>query len=128
MIHLVLYANYLLGLTYRFLIKKKSQEIQLFICHCSFITLAQNTIGRRQIVRFLETLQTCYTVLPILELEIIKVLFFTFSIELHGIYFLIQYLSFKNFAECTFFVVVVFCTFAVCGVLLFFHNSCPEYG
>ena len=83
---------------------------------------------RRQIVRFLETLQTGYTVLPILELEIIKVLFFTFSIELHGIYFLIQYLSFKNFAECTFFVVVVFCTFAVCGVLLFFHNSCPEYG
>ena len=28
------------------------QELNLFICHCSFITLAQNTIVRVQMVRF----------------------------------------------------------------------------
>ena len=39
---------------------KNFQEIKLFICHCSFITLAQNTIVRLQIIRFLETLQTKY--------------------------------------------------------------------
>ena len=39
---------------------KNFQEIKLFICHCSFITLAQNTIVRLQITRFLETLQTKY--------------------------------------------------------------------
>ena len=34
------YANCFLGLTYGFL-NKNFQEIKLFICHCSFITLAQ---------------------------------------------------------------------------------------
>ena len=43
-----------LGLTYGFL-NKNFQEIKLFICHCSFITLAQKTTMSLQIVRFLET-------------------------------------------------------------------------
>ena len=49
------YANCFLGLTYGFL-NKNFQLINLFICHCSFITLAKQTIERLQIVRFLETL------------------------------------------------------------------------
>ena len=51
------YAICFLGLTYGFW-NKNFQVIKLFICHCSFKTLAQNTIVRLQIVRFLETLQT----------------------------------------------------------------------
>ena len=53
-IQLMLYANCFLGLTYGFL-NKNFQEINLFICHCSFITLAQETTLTPQIVRFLET-------------------------------------------------------------------------
>ena len=49
------YANYFLELTFGFFVKN-FQEIKLFICHCSFITLAQKTT-----VRFLETLQTGYS-------------------------------------------------------------------
>ena len=60
---LVLYANCFLGLTYGFL-NKRFQEIKLFICHPSFITLAQNTIVRLQIV-FLENLYTGYS--PVLS-------------------------------------------------------------
>ena len=37
------HANCFLGLTYWFL-NKNFQEIKLFTCHCSFITLAQKTI------------------------------------------------------------------------------------
>ena len=61
-IQMVLYANCFLGLTYGFF-NKNFQEIKLFICHFSFITLAQNTIGRLQPqnVGFLETLQTGYS-------------------------------------------------------------------
>ena len=55
-IQLVLYANCFLGLTYGFL-NKNFKEIKLCICRCSFITLAQNTIVRLQIVRFLEALR-----------------------------------------------------------------------
>ena len=58
-IQLVLYANCFLGLTYGFL-NKSFQEMKLFICYCSFITLAQNTIVRLQIVRLLEKLMTGY--------------------------------------------------------------------
>ena len=50
------YVNSFLGLTYGFLNNKKFQEVKLFICHCSFITLAQKTT-----VRFLETLQIGYS-------------------------------------------------------------------
>ena len=61
-IQLALYANCFLGLTYGFF-NKNFQEIKLFICHFSFITLAQNTIVRLQPqnVGFLETLQTGYS-------------------------------------------------------------------
>ena len=59
-IQLVLYENCFLGLTYGFL-NKNFQEIKLFICPCSLVTLAQNTITRLQIVRFLQTLQTGYS-------------------------------------------------------------------
>ena len=52
-IQLVLYANFFLGITHGFL-NKSFQEIKLFICYCSFITLAQNTIVRLQIERLLE--------------------------------------------------------------------------
>ena len=41
-------------LTYR-LLNNNFQEIKLFICHSSFITLTQKTTMRLQIVRFLET-------------------------------------------------------------------------
>ena len=54
------YANCFLGLTYGFW-NKNFQLINLFICHCSFITLAKKMIERLQIVRFLETLQTGYS-------------------------------------------------------------------
>ena len=60
---LVLYANCFLGLTYGFL-NKRFQEIKLFICHRSFITLTQNTIVRLKIV-FLENLYTGYS--PVLS-------------------------------------------------------------
>ena len=63
---LVLYANCFLGLTYGFL-DKRFQEIKLFICHCSFITLAQITIVRLQIV-FLVKLYAGYS--PLLNIEI----------------------------------------------------------
>ena len=54
-IQLVLYANCFFGLTYGFL-NIRFEEIKFFICNCSFITLAQNTIVRLQIVRLLEKL------------------------------------------------------------------------
>ena len=39
-------CDLLVRLTYGFL-NKNFQEIKLFICQCSFITVAQNTIVRR---------------------------------------------------------------------------------
>ena len=73
---------------------KNFQEIKFFICHCSFITLAQKTTMRLQIVRLLDTLRRA----------------------LSWVITIIHYLRFKNLLS-----------FAVCSVLLFFHNLCPEY-
>ena len=75
-------------------LNKNFQEIKLFICHCSFITLAQKTTMRLQIVILLDTLRQA----------------------LSWITTIIHYLPFKNFLS-----------FAVCSVLLFFHNLCPKY-
>ena len=47
------YANFFLGLTYGFL-NKNFQEIKIFICHCSFITLAQKSTYR-EIFRNIQT-------------------------------------------------------------------------
>ena len=111
-------SNYcFLGLTYGFL-NKNFQEIKLFICHCSLTTLAQKTTMRLQIMRFLETFRQALSWIKI------KVLFLYMSrIELIFIFSFITCLSrlllcveFKNF-----------CSFAVCSVLLFFHDLCPEY-
>ena len=97
---------------------KNFQEIKLFICHCSFITLAQKTTMRLQIVRFLETFRRALSWIKT------KVLFlYMFRIELLFIFSFItchsrilQCGEFKNF-----------CSFAVYSVLLFLHNLCPEY-
>ena len=75
------YANCFLGLTNGFL-NKNFQVIKLFINHCSFITLAQNTILR---------------LLPFLELKL-KVLFL-YMFHWINIHFLIHYLPIKNFAK-----------------------------
>ena len=111
------YANCFLGLSYGFL-NKHFQEIKLFICHCSFITLAQKTTMRLQIVRFLETFRRALSwikteVLFLYMFRIEMLLIFSF-ITCHSR--ILQCVEFKNF-----------CSFAVCSVLLFFHNLCPEY-
>ena len=97
---------------------KNFQEIKLFICHCSFITLAQKTTMRLQIVRFLETFRR---VLSWIKTEVLFL--YMFRIELLFIFSFItchsrilQCGEFKNF-----------CSFAVCSVLLFFHNLRPDY-
>ena len=97
---------------------KNFQEIKLFICHCSFITLAQKTTMRLQIVRFLETFRRALSwikteVLFLYMFRIEMLLIFSF-ITCHSR--ILQCVEFKNF-----------CSFAVCSVLLFFHNLCPEY-
>ena len=99
-------------------LNKNFQEIKLFICHCSFITLAQKTTMRLQIVRFLETFRR---VLSWIKTEVLFL--YMFRIELLFIFSFItchsrilQCVEFKNF-----------CSFAVCSVLLFFHNLCPDY-
>ena len=107
----------LFGLTYGFL-NKNFQEIKLFICHCSFITLAQKTTMRLQIVRFLETFRRALSwikteVLFLYMFPIEMLLIFSF-ITCHSR--ILQCVEFKNF-----------CSFAVCSVLLFFHNLCPDY-
>ena len=107
----------LFGLTYGFL-NKNFQEIKLFICHCSFITLAQKTTMRLQIVRFLETFRRALSwikteVLFLYMFRIEMLLIFSF-ITCHSR--ILQCVEFKNF-----------CSFAVCSVLLFFHNLCPDY-
>ena len=77
------YTNCFLGLTYRFL-NKNFQEIKLFICHCSFITLAQKTTMRLQIVRSLETFRRA---LSWIKTEVLLVLFlYMFCIELLSIF------------------------------------------
>ena len=113
------YANCSWGLTYGFL-NKNFQEINLFICHCSFIT-AQKTTMRLQIVRFLETFRRHRRDLSWIKTEVLFL--YTFRIELLFIFSftachsrILQCVEFKNF-----------CSFAVCSVLLFFHNLCPEY-
>ena len=111
------YANCFLGLTCGFL-NKNFQEIKLFICHCSFITLAQKTTMRLQIVRFLETFRRALswikTEVLFLYMFRIELLFIFSFINCHSR--ILQCVEFKNF-----------CSFAVCSVLLFFHNLCPEY-
>ena len=111
------YANCLLRVTNGFL-NKSFQEIKLFICHCSFITLAQKTTMRLPIVIFLETFR------PALSWIKNDVLFlYMFRIELLFVFLFItchsrilQCVEFKDF-----------CSFAVCSVLIFFHNLCLEY-
>ena len=95
-----------LGLTYGFL-NKNFQEIKLFICHCSFITLAQKTTMRLQIVRFLETFRRA---LSWIKTEVLFFSLYMFRIELLFIFSFItchsrilQCVEFKNF-----------CSFAVC--------------
>ena len=106
-----------LGLTYGFL-NKNFQEIKLFICHCSFITLAQKTTMRLQIVRFLETFRRALswikTEVLFLYMFRIELLFIFSFITCHSR--ILQCVEFKNF-----------CSFAVCSVLFFFHNLCPVY-
>ena len=89
---------------------KNFQEIKLFICHCSFITLAQKTTMRLQIVRFQETFRRAlsWTKNEVLFLYMFRIeLLFVFSR-------ILQCVEFKDF-----------CSFAVCRS--FFHNLCPEY-
>ena len=109
------YAYCFLGLTYGFL-NKIFQEIKLFICHCSFITLPQKTTMVLQIVRFLETfrrnLSWIKTEVLFLYMFRIELLFIFSFITCHSR--ILQCLEFKNF-----------CSFVVCSVLLFFDNLCP---
>ena len=111
------YVNCFLGLTYGFL-NKNFQEIKFFIWHSSFITLAQKTTIRLQIVRFLETFRRALswikTEVLFLYMFRIELLFIFSFITCHSR--ILQCVEFKNF-----------CSFAVCSVLLFFHNLCPEY-
>ena len=98
---------------------KKIQEIKLIICYCSFIiTLVQKTTMRLQIVRFLETFRRALSWIKneVLFLYMFRIeLLFIFSfITCHSR--ILQCVEFKNF-----------CSFAVCSVLLFFHNLCPDY-
>ena len=74
---------------------KNFQETKLFICHCSFITLAQNTIVTtgRKIIR-----NTSDGLLPSLELELKRCFYIFHWIAIH---FLIHYLPFRNFAVCS---------------------------
>ena len=93
-----------LGLTYGFL-NKNFQEIKLFICHCSFITLAQKTTMRLQIVRFLETFRRALswikTEVLFLYMFRIELLFIFSFITCHSR--VLQCVEFNNF-----------CSFAVC--------------
>ena len=84
---------------------KKFQEIKLFISHSSFKPLAPNTIVRLQIVRFFETLQTCFSHSWI-NLSVVFVL-----LPLDCSSFTSSLLAIQEF----------------CSVLLLFHHSCPEY-
>ena len=105
-----------IALTYGIL-NKNFQEIKLFTCHCSFITLAQKTTTRLQMVRFLETFRRALswikTEVLFLYMFCIELLFIFSFITCHSR--ILQCVEFKNF-----------CSFAVCSVLLFFHNLCPE--
>ena len=76
-----------LGLTYGFL-NKNFQEIKLFICQCSFITLAQKTTMRLQIVRFLETFRRALSWIETFRVVFVHV---PYCIPIH---FLIRYLPF----------------------------------
>ena len=106
-----------IALTYGIL-NKNFQEIKLFTCHCSFITLAQKTTTRLQMVRFLETFRRALswikTEVLFLYMFRIELLFIFSFITCHSR--ILQCVEFKNF-----------CSFAVCSVLLFFHNLCPDY-
>ena len=86
------YAYCSLGLTNGFL-NKNFQEIKLFICHCSFITLAQKTTMRLQIVRFLETFRRALSWIKT------EVLFFTCS-ALNCYSFAHSLLAIQEFPAC----------------------------
>ena len=83
---------------------KNFQEIKLFITDCSFKPLAPNTIVRLQIVRFFETLQTGFFLIP----ELTKVLFL-YIFHWIALHLLLHYLPFKNFAACC-------CFFITCAL------------
>ena len=97
---------------------KNFQEIKLFIWHCLFITLAQKTTMKLQIVRFLETFRRA---LSWIKTEVL--ILYVFRIELLIIFSFITYHS--RILQCVEF--KDFCSFSVCSVLLFFHNLCPIY-
>ena len=82
---------------------KEGRVIKLFICHYSFITLAQNTIVIPQIVRFLGTVQTGYS--PFLEKNW-SVIFSLYKFHWIAIHFLIHYVPFKNCAVCYCFLII----------------------
>ena len=91
---------------------------KFFICHCSFTTLAKKTTMRQQILRFLETF------IRALSWIRTEVLFCTCS-ALNCYLFSHSLLAIQGFLQCVEF--KNFCSFAVCIVLLFFDNLCPEY-
>ena len=112
------YANCFLGLNYGFL-NKNFQEIKLFICHCSFITLAQKTTMRLRTDReIFRNIHTGHSLSEYWSIVFVHVLHWI------AIHFLIHYLQFKNL-QCVEF--NNFLSIAVCSVLLLFHNVCPEY-
>ena len=101
-----------------FWIKIFKKLIKLFICHCSFITLAHKTTMRLQIVRFLETFRRALSWIKnevlFLYMFRIELLFVLSFITCHSR--TLQCVEFKDF-----------CSFAACSVLLFFHNLCLGY-
>ena len=101
-----------IALTYGIL-NKNFQEIKLFTCHCSFITLAQKTTTRLQMVRFLQTLRRA---LSWIKTEVLFL--YMFCIELLFIFSFITCHS--RFLQCVEF--KDFCSFAMYSVLFFFHN------
>ena len=109
--------NCFLGLTYGFL-NKNFQEIKLFICHCSLTTLAQKMTMRQKIVISVETFRQGFSWIKIevlfLYMSRIELIFIFSFITCHSR--LLLCVEFKNFRS-----------FAVCSVLLFFHDLCPEY-
>ena len=81
------------------ILNKQFKVINLFICYCSFITLAQKTIVSLQMVRFLETLHTATPHSWIIKTNVL----FLYMFHWITIHFLIHHLPFKNFAVCCLF-------------------------
>ena len=89
-----------IALTYGIL-NKNFQEIKLFTCHCSFITLAQKTTTRLQMVRFLGTFRRALswikTEVLFLYMFRIELLFIFSFITCHSR--ILQCVEFKNFCS-----------------------------